>query len=740
MTGIIRSLSSDYISDQTPTRSQNHHEGSPFMLNSGHLHRLNPELSSPLLFSRSGTRSRSDSPFALTPYVTRPGKSSRLRSTLNISTPSRPCNEDESEEPFKSWIKSIKTKAKRALDENERSEEEFSLWIKRETRMERKKFEINQPDSINSVAFNVLETILNGEKLKREEEQLEHLEKMQNLDRLKRQRILDFDPSESTAFIPFSQVNQEEENNSFSPPIESIDHSTRELANQSHKQNDSPSKSNQFEEPSGLNAALAMTPANIQAVVPDLSNILVTYSDPALSNTFSTPADSRSQELFSGTLPIDPDLMTSSRIPFELPPELPKQPEYALLDLGRTVSEAESANNHRVISENGDGQFSTANVTITDYAPAEEPDHIINDQFSGNIEEEVAENVYESYEEEYSEDYDEEAEKSIYQDNKQDRTDEEYSEQNDLQSASLIEDSLDLAESADENEVYTAQSRFTGKSHPMYNTAFAHHDVNDEEAEVSEGGYEGSQSESDSRSLDQEMQTPPTDEKSESEEGFETSQSESVSESVSESEQVENEIIELSSDDIEPAPEEHYTSDSDESQHSSNEDHQSKYPASKWSTTSSTRPKSLLNSTRRVNRYSDEYTDAEEDSHESQQEGYDDLEEHSDSDLHSDEDEDEVDDEEEYQNQFQDDDADDSSEQKEEFQKELEVALSEAGITIESLQSDLSGHDSDTNNDDAGDPLIEEEPQSPLVHESDSDPDSHFPEEDDDYETQKPSL
>ncbi|KAK9370749.1 hypothetical protein V1509DRAFT_616729 [Lipomyces kononenkoae] len=162
----------------TPTRPSSSSTAVPqFGLNSGHLLRLQESRPSPLLYSRSHTTSPLNSPYVLSPRVPASLRNNRFKNLFSTSeSPSR--DERASEDGFKSWVDGLKSKAKRALHENEKSEIEFAGWIESEERRQRTMFEIpasilagdddEDQDTVQSVAFETLGHILLEEKQKRE--------------------------------------------------------------------------------------------------------------------------------------------------------------------------------------------------------------------------------------------------------------------------------------------------------------------------------------------------------------------------------------------------------------------------------------------------------------------------------------------------------------------------------------------------------------------------------------------
>ncbi|KAK9323951.1 hypothetical protein V1517DRAFT_318859 [Lipomyces orientalis] len=159
----------------TPTRSSSSAAPPQFGLNRGHLLRLHESRPSPLLYSRSHTTSPLNSPYVLSPRIPSSLRAGRFKTLFYASeSPSR--DERASEGRFKSWVDGLKTKAKRALHENEKSETEFNGWIESEERRQRALFEFpaslfagdEDDDTVQSVAFDRLGEILLEEKHKRE--------------------------------------------------------------------------------------------------------------------------------------------------------------------------------------------------------------------------------------------------------------------------------------------------------------------------------------------------------------------------------------------------------------------------------------------------------------------------------------------------------------------------------------------------------------------------------------------
>ncbi|KAK9430946.1 hypothetical protein V1505DRAFT_369556 [Lipomyces doorenjongii] len=161
----------------TPTRSSSSAALPQFGLNRGHLLRLHDFRPSPLLYSRSHTTSPLNSPYVLSPSIPASLRGNRFKNLFSTSeSPSR--DERTSEGGFKSWVDGLKSRAKRALQENEKSEAEFNGWIESEERRQRALFEFpasifvgdEDEDTVQSVAFETLGHVLLEEKQKRETE------------------------------------------------------------------------------------------------------------------------------------------------------------------------------------------------------------------------------------------------------------------------------------------------------------------------------------------------------------------------------------------------------------------------------------------------------------------------------------------------------------------------------------------------------------------------------------------
>ncbi|KAK9344483.1 hypothetical protein V1522DRAFT_172435 [Lipomyces starkeyi] len=161
----------------TPTRSSSSAALPQFGLNRGHLLRLHDFRPSPLLYSRSHTTSPLNSPYVLSPSIPASLRVNRFKNLFSTSeSPSR--DERTSEGGFKSWVDGLKSRAKRALHENEKSEIEFNGWIESEERRQRALFEFpasifaedEDNDTVQSVAFETLGNVLLQEKQKRETE------------------------------------------------------------------------------------------------------------------------------------------------------------------------------------------------------------------------------------------------------------------------------------------------------------------------------------------------------------------------------------------------------------------------------------------------------------------------------------------------------------------------------------------------------------------------------------------
>ncbi|KAK9239222.1 hypothetical protein V1525DRAFT_398878 [Lipomyces kononenkoae] len=163
----------------TPTRSSSSAALPEFGLNRGHLLRLHESRPSPLLYSRSHTTSPLNSPYVLSPRVPASLRTIRFKNLFSTSeSPSR--DERASEDGFKSWVDGLRSKAKRALHENEKSEIEFNGWMESEERRQRTLFELpasilaaDDEDTVQSVAFETLGQVLIQEKKKRERDTAE---------------------------------------------------------------------------------------------------------------------------------------------------------------------------------------------------------------------------------------------------------------------------------------------------------------------------------------------------------------------------------------------------------------------------------------------------------------------------------------------------------------------------------------------------------------------------------------